>query len=521
MNNLRQDDLKSNRASKPADRLCAGFLLPHPPVLVPAVGKGQEMEADATLSAYKAVGAAINDLQPDTIVLLSPHAPMFSDFIFMYNGSVLEGDLRRFHADCHLSFPQDTALATEIERLMNNAQLPGGRLDKATMRRNRLENTLDHGAVVPLYYLSSVYKNFKVVVIAPSALDLQRLYQFGQLIRQAAEKLGRKIVIVASGDLSHRVNKESPYGACPEGAEFDQQLVEKLKQGDLPGLFTINHHLREKAAECGYRSLIVLCGAFDGLPVRTQVFSYEAPFGIGYCIAQFLPEGPAAYSPPDEGSSPKYQQPATTGSRLDQLRSKLAENKKTCSLYVQLARQTLEEYVQNGRIKLLKKETWLRENLQSNYSGTEDSDPIAENDGQRLWAEKAGAFVSLKKFGELRGCIGTTAPTTACLAEEIRQNAISAGTKDPRFAPVTVDELPFLEYSVDVLGKPEPVQSKAELDPQKYGVIVRKGGRRGLLLPDLEGVDTVEEQLDIACRKAGIDPQDTYEIARFTVTRYH
>lgn len=486
-----------------------GYLLPHPPVIVPEVGKGQEAEAAKTISALKMVATEIDRLRPDTVVLLSPHAPMFSDYVFMYNSPILEGDLRRFGASLRLSFDQDTALLAEMERLMKAARLPGGRLDSATMRRNQLENNLDHGAVVPLYYLSSLYKDFRLIAMAPSALDLQRLYQLGQIIRQAAEKLDRKIVIVASGDMSHRVNEESPYGACPEGAAFDQQLVEKLRQGDFPGLFTINHELREKAAECGYRSLIVLLGALEGQNPEAQVLSYEAPFGIGYCVATFKPKGQT------HGQSTVQ----STGNPLADLKAKLAESSKTGSVFVQLARQTLEEYVQTGRIKPLKKEDFLRQTEQ-------DASEIGHNSSERneqinrMWSEKAGVFVSLKKFGELRGCIGTTGPTTSCIAEEIRQNAISAGTQDPRFDPVTVEELPFLEYSVDVLGKPMPVQSKAELDPRKYGVIVSKGGRRGLLLPDLEGVDTVEEQLDIACRKAMIDPHGTYEISKFTVTRY-
>ncbi len=507
---------KNRHGGNLCGHICAGFLLPHPPVIVPEVGKGQEAAATQTISALKTVAQKIDNLRPDTVVLLSPHAPMFSDFIFMYNSPVLEGDLKRFGSNCNVSFPQDTALLAEIEQLMKAARLPGGRLDSDTMRQNGLENTLDHGTVVPLYYLSSVYKDFPLVAMAPSALDLQHLYQLGQVIKQAAINLGKRIVIVASGDLSHRVNEESPYGACPEGAAFDELIVEKLRQGNIPALFSIDHNVRKKAAECGYRSLIVLLGAMDGQSPQPQVLSYEAPFGIGYCVAKFLPEKLATREQED-GEDEKNEAHCP----LDHLSRELAEKRRTSSIYVQLARQTLEEYVQNGRIKPLKKEDWLRENLQIDNAETKDADIIVGNNVQSLWTERAGAFVSLKKFGELRGCIGTTAPTTACLAEEIRRNAISAGTQDPRFSPVTADELPFLEYSVDVLGKPLPVQSKTELDPKKYGVIVSKGGRRGLLLPDLEGVDTVEEQLDIACQKAGIDPYDTYEISKFTVTRYH
>jgi AmmeMemoRadiSam system protein A len=136
--------------------------------------------------------------------------------------------------------------------------------------------------------------------------------------------------------------------------------------------------------------------------------------------------------------------------------------------------------------------------------------------------EKAGTFVSLKKGGQLRGCIGTFSPTTNSVAEEIIKNAISAAIQDPRFSPVSKDETDEITYSVDVLSEPESVGNLGELDPKKYGVIVMKGILKGLLLPDLEGVDTVEDQLRIAKMKAGIPPEDTScEILRFSVQRYH
>jgi AmmeMemoRadiSam system protein A len=148
--------------------------------------------------------------------------------------------------------------------------------------------------------------------------------------------------------------------------------------------------------------------------------------------------------------------------------------------------------------------------------------------------ERAGVFVSIKKAGMLRGCIGTFEPRQSNVAEEIMNNAVSSATQDPRFPPVIPAELPYLSYSVDVLTLPEPVESMRDLDPKKYGAIVehieyfRRDGvpllkpriRRGLLLPDLEGVDTVEEQIDICRQKAGIPPQEPVELYRFQVNRY-
>jgi len=165
---------------------------------------------------------------------------------------------------------------------------------------------------------------------------------------------------------------------------------------------------------------------------------------------------------------------------------------------VSLAKRAVEEFVEHGRV----------------IAPPEDLTPEMQ--------KKAGVFVSLKKDGQLRGCIGTFAPTTANVAEEIIKNAIAAATQDPRFAPVDEGELESITYSVDVLSEPEPVTDLKELDPRKYGVIVVKGLQKGLLLPDLEGVATVDEQLRIARMKAGISPHDEdCIIYRFEVNRYH
>jgi AmmeMemoRadiSam system protein A len=164
---------------------------------------------------------------------------------------------------------------------------------------------------------------------------------------------------------------------------------------------------------------------------------------------------------------------------------------------VQLARRTIESYIREGK----------------------KISPPAELTPEMK--QKAGVFVSLHRQGELRGCIGTFAPTTANVAAEIISNAISAATRDPRFPPMMADELADLEISVDVLGEPEPVKSERDLDAKKYGVIVKAGGRSGLLLPDLPGVDTPQEQIAICRRKAWIDDQEPVELFRFTVKRYH
>jgi AmmeMemoRadiSam system protein A len=161
----------------------------------------------------------------------------------------------------------------------------------------------------------------------------------------------------------------------------------------------------------------------------------------------------------------------------------------------QLAKETIENYVKHGFV-------------------------MKPGDLTPEMRERAGVFVSLKQFGALRGCIGTFEPTQDNVAEEIINNAISSATRDPRFAPVNAAELPDIRYSVDILTKPEPVEGIDQLDPGRYGVIVECGRRRGLLLPDLEGVSSAQEQIEICCHKAGIHPREPVKLYRFEVRRY-
>jgi len=165
---------------------------------------------------------------------------------------------------------------------------------------------------------------------------------------------------------------------------------------------------------------------------------------------------------------------------------------------VQLVKETIENYVRHGKT----------------ITAPEELTPEMER--------RAGTFVSIHKHGMLRGCIGTIEPTQTNVAQEVIQNAISAATQDPRFPPIVSEELADLDIKVDVLGEPEPVESLEELDPRRYGVIVKstRDWRKGLLLPDLEGVDTVEYQVDVARLKAGIGPDEPIELYRFEVVRY-
>lgn len=465
--------------------ITGAYIFPHPPVLIPEVGRGSERGAGATLAAVKKAAKEIGKIKPDTIILTTPHGPVFQDFIHINLKQELSGDLKRFGApDVKLEFRNDLQLAGGIMKIANTEGIPCGGLDELLAERYKISGELDHGAIVPLYFIANEYNKFKLLHISIAGLPFKELYRFGCCIARAVELHEEKVVFLASGDLSHRLKEDGPYGFDSTGPEYDKKLVEYLKIPDPEGLLQFKEGYLEKAGECGLRSFLMMFGALDGRKITSQVYSYEGPFGVGYAVAGFKP-GEAA-----EGES--------LLDRLDRADiEKINELRNSEDPHVALARKSLEMYVTSGTI-----------------IGLPDVLP-ADMAGRR-----AGVFVSIKKSGQLRGCIGTITPTRRNIAEEIIHNAISAGTEDPRFSPVEESELESLVYSVDVLEEPEVIDSMDELDVKKYGVIVRAGRRSGLLLPDLEGVDTPEKQVSIAMQKAGINPAEKYILERFEVIRY-
>ena len=327
--------------------------------------------------------------------------------------------------------------------------------------------------------------NCPILRIGLSGFSPLEHYRLGQCVAKAVDKLERKAVFVASGDLSHKLKDNGPYGYAPEGPIFDSRVTDTMSSGDFLQFLTIDPGLCDRAAECDLRSFQIMAGTLDGLAVDAKLLSHEEVTGVGYGVATFAVTGP------DESRCFAAQCEEIEYARL-------TERKAAEDPWVKLARLSLETFVRTGK----------------------RLDTLPDGLPDEMTARSAGTFVSLHAHGQLRGCIGTTGPTTENVAWEIVQNAVSACSRDPRFAPVRADELDSLEYSVDVLGMPEPILSPAELDVKRYGVIVSCGGRRGLLLPDLDGVDTVEQQIDIARQKGGISSREKYTLERFEVVRH-
>lgn len=430
------------------------YIVPHPPIILPEIGRGEEKIIQNTCNAFHMIAHDVASKKPDTILVISPHAPSYQDYIQISSGQSAYGNFAAFQAeDVEMKVLYDEDIVTQLSTAAQACGLPAG-------TRGIQDGSLDHGTMVPLYFILQEYSDCRFVRISVSGLDKHDQLAFGNCIRQVMENSEKRIAIIASGDLSHKLKEDGPYGFAPEGVVFDKTIVDILKNNDYKRLLDIDQQIVQRSANCGYPAFLMLTGALEGYPIDTQFLTYEGPFGVGYATAMI------------------------------QVMRKDA--------YVALARESLEYFVTQRKVL-----------------------PLRPTMAKPLLDQRAGVFVSLKKEGELRGCIGTITPMKECLAEEIISNAIAAGSRDPRFMPVETHELSQLEYSVDVLAEPEMIQSLEELDVERYGVIVSDGYRKGVLLPDLQGVDTPLQQVEIALHKAGMDPEEPFVLERFEVVRHH
>jgi AmmeMemoRadiSam system protein A/AmmeMemoRadiSam system protein B len=450
-------------------------IAPHPPIMVPEVGRESAAEVRGSIEGMAELTRRLIASGAETVVLISPHAPLEPDAFVAYEGPVLHGNFANFRAPAvRFEAPLDEVLLQAIAQSAAEENYEVVGLGSG--------QRLDHGTAVPLYFLQRNGWAGRVVALGYSFLSNEDHLRFGSCIGKAINRTGRSAGLIASGDLSHRLKLDAPAGYNPTAYIFDDEVVDALRTNSPERIININQDLRRSAGECGYRSMLIAMGATSEQPWICEVIHYEAPFGVGYLVAQLTRK---------KSTLPEYGEQRTDQGDIE------GESFSAANL-PHLARSAVETYVLRG-------------------TQIDSSEAHAE-----LLGARAACFVSLKtQDGQLRGCIGTIEPARQCLADEIIANAINAAARDPRFSPVSAEELSQLQYSVDVLSPPEPA-TPADLDPSVYGVIVEdeSGSHRGLLLPDLEGVDSVAKQIEIAARKAGIPPESPLRLARFRVNRF-
>jgi AmmeMemoRadiSam system protein A len=460
------------KMNKSAGQVMIAALMPHAPVLVPAVGGKRGNRAVASVSAMTEAARRIVRAGPETVVLVSPHSPRRRMAFAIWAGGRISGSLAQFGAPAAaVELPADEPFAATV------AEEAGARgLDVWWLR----DAELDHGAVVPLWHLADAGWRGPTVVIGLNYPGEPGVVELGGAIAGAARRAGRRVAMVASGDMSHRLQPGAPAGFHPRAKEFDGAFIECLRAGDYRKLPDFDPELQDLAAEDAVDSTLVAASAVNWNAAGHEVLSYEGPFGVGYGVA-------ILHQPSPENASTGAHQ---TGA----LERDVAEPGKALP---QIARRSVE----------------------AAFRGDAE-EPAIEAEG--ILGERHGVFVTIRgPRRKLRGCTGTLTPHFANTAEETWHVAQDAAFRDGRFAPVDVNELKHLRFEVSVLLPLEEVTSTAELDPRRYGVVLAtEDYRRGLLLPDVKGINTVEQQLTAARHKGGIGEFEPVRIQRFAVKKF-
>ncbi len=436
-------------------------LLPHAPILIPAVAGPRQQACRATITAMREVARRVVAARPDTVVLVSPHAPR-EDRAFGVTAGNLTGSLAQFGAPrAAVRLPGDPGFSAALRegaaaRGVGTCRLPAV--------------ALDHGSVVPLLFLAEAGWEGPTVVVALAADDNSRIGDLGGCVAAAAEHLGRRVAVVASGDMSHRLQPGAPCGYDPQAVDFDAAFIHQLRLGATRRLAEAVAPLQGRAAEDVVESTLFALGATGWRAEGREVLGYEGPFGVGYGVAVLFAATTADVAPPAEERRSPADLPA-------------------------VARAAIAAAL--------------------GLTGAAVEPRIGDRPGPN------GVFVTLHTAdGRLRGCIGTLASRTGDLAAETWRVAREAALADPRFPPVVAGELARLQLEVTVLGPLEEVASEAALDPARWGVVVRAAdGRRGLLLPGIPEVETVARQLAVARAKARIGPDEPVRLQRFAAER--
>ncbi len=429
-------------------------LMCHAPIVIPAIGGARAAQCERTTWAMRRAARCLVEASPDVLVVISPHAPRNGERWGVDWSPIIEGNFADFGvASLGLRIPGAPAAAGAVVESAQRIGLPTSPL---------LSSPLDHGASVPLYFLVEAGWRGPTLRIALPMPSASSEAEFGECLASAANALGQRWAILASGDMSHRLIPDAPAGFHPDAGKFDAAFVQALKDRDYAHACAPDPVLRELAAEDVISSVRVACAATNNDSFGAEFLSYEGPFGVGYAEAVLT----------------------------DRSRPPVA--------LLEVARDSIREAVSSEPSRVAPNAPTLPE----------------------PWGDARAVFVTLRRpNGELRGCIGQLAPTHDDLISEVRHCAKGAATSDPRFPAVSPEEMDGLHIEVSVLDQPRRVASRGELDPHRYGVVVRSGQRRGVLLPNVEGVETVEQQLRIACDKAGIGPQDEFEVERFLVRK--
>ncbi len=430
------------------------FYMPHPPIMIPQIGRGDEVKLQKTIEAYEQVVDKIAELKPDTIVVISNKAPRYSDYIQTFSKVRLSGNLSKYGAkEIDFTADFDIKYSKKIREIAERTNYTCGGTARSDFRE------IDYGTIIPLYYITKRYVEFNLVSVGLSDLPECEHAKMGEIIAQAADELDRKVVCIASCDLSEN----------PSNKDFTN----------------------------AYAMLEGVNGS--KVDFTESLINFEDPFNVGYAVGSLsdteFVKTTRKKLEVDNGAEAENN--AKTFETLLAAKKVVADKKLPTDQCVKLAQLAVETFIQTNDILLPNK---------------------VLDETSELLNERRPVFVTLYKNGNLRGCIGATSAIQKTVADEIIGNAVSAATRDVRFMPITSAELREIEYQIDILNDPTDVKNIDELDCSQYGLIMEKDNKKSIILPNLAGVETVDMQLLILRKQLGITEDDKdFTLKKFTV----
>ena len=257
-----------------------GSICPHPPILIPEIGKENIKQIEKTRSSMQKLEGDLYVTKPETIIIISPHGAISPDVYYFNISEKFTSNLEEFgDMNTKLEFNGDIALASTLKQSAEIFDMPVNTISQPI---------LDHGSVVPLYYLTNHLPDIKILPISYSLLPYENHFEFGKFLYKQLIKNNKRIAVVASGDLSHRLTKDSPAGFSPKGMEFDKLMKELIKNKKIDDILKIDKQVVEDAGECGLRSILILLGIFNQMNYTPEILSYEGTFGVGYLVANLV-----------------------------------------------------------------------------------------------------------------------------------------------------------------------------------------------------------------------------------------
>jgi aromatic ring-opening dioxygenase LigB subunit len=261
---------------------------PHPPILVPEIGREEIEKCLKSRNGLQIFSQKLRDAHPEVLVLITPHGPVFQDAVSVYTSLQYSGNFKQFGASSvKLAAKGYPSLGMRILEEAASKSISAAELNETTYKKWEVPPYLDHASMVPLYYFREAGLDLPMVLISIGFLPYPTLFEFGVCVQKAVEKEGKRAAVIASGDLSHRLIPAAPYGYEPLGKEFDKKILELLEVHDAAGILKMDPLFIEKIGECGFRPILIMLGATQGLNLQKEVVSYEGPFGVGYGVVTY------------------------------------------------------------------------------------------------------------------------------------------------------------------------------------------------------------------------------------------